>query len=763
MSTVDNFIYAENLCTGSQGDLLSNCIIENLRFLPYLDDKAEALVKDTGFVKAAQIPYLSGSTYATLKPIGIANANVRMMQENDYGVVSFRCLQTFGRPMLSLPSLEDLGIPNQEINITETIIVEDSNTEDNGIPLRDISVCGADDWCKVNAYLYNIRNLILAFSTDFSTLIASLEAIKKLINGTGDYYALPALADIVTAKCSASSSAKARALTELSNAISHVGGMGSEWQRDQVLEALTTAESFVENSYDFTNLCSELNTNVADPLRNNINDNTDFTTFDYNITTGVAIYIEELNYETSEKQIYIAQQILADWGVPANYDASNADSKQLLIRKTIVNHSFEIINLITYILNKIQALYTMSNVSQITTDINKYYTFYDYYIDFISYYTTNISGEFTDLVQEGVPTSVASEFEAVITQLNNLTSSFTLGTVLSDVDTADAAEDQEAAEAAVDSYLDNYGTQIKINVEFLRSKINEALNLYEGEDTLINNPNISPIAYSASGQTMTLNLGYDFTDKGKYYFADIAMAVGFGRLTNIESIQIGKELYLASDLRDDSGNPITGISETGCTKFSFTRHVLPTYDPVVEMYIYPGLPDQPYCPTVNSYNNFLVHKYSGMFTKLLAQEIQNEENSLIGLYVYTGYTPMNAAVENIYQVGTIDMNAINLNDPTLDDNSYESMLQRQVTSLTNSDSLITDGIITTNDLKHYFYSEPIGTPSSTPDNYHYLDIPDAMTLPNMAIIEFKNFPLGTSLKTPEITVKVTAADPYPKA
>jgi len=104
MSTIDNFIHAENLCTGSQGDNLANCIIENLRFLPYLDDKAESLVKDTGFVRAAPLQYLSGNTFVDLKPIGVANATVRMLQENDYGVVSFRCLQTFGRPMLALPS-----------------------------------------------------------------------------------------------------------------------------------------------------------------------------------------------------------------------------------------------------------------------------------------------------------------------------------------------------------------------------------------------------------------------------------------------------------------------------------------------------------------------------------------------------------------------------------------------------------------------------------------------------------------------------------
>lgn len=763
MNTINNFIHAESLCTGSQGDNLSNCIVENLRFLPYLDDKAEALVKDTGFVKASQLPYLSGNTFVDLKPIGVANASVRMMTQNDYGVVSFRCLQTFGRPMLTLPSLEDLGIPNQELNIIEQLSVSDDSIITNDIPLRDVAACGVDDWCKVNAYLFNIRNLTLAFSTEFSTLIASLEAIKKLIDGTGDFYSLPALGDIVDAKCTSSAAAKTLALAEFDSAITFITGLTVDWHRDYALQTVTNARALVDGSYDFTTLCGELTANVTDPLRNNINDNTDFTIFDFNITSGVAVYIEALDYDISEKKIYIGQSFIGDWGVPPSYDPLVSDNKQLLIRKVAVNYSYEIINLITYILNKIQSLYTMSNVSQIADDIAKYESYLDIYDTYMAHYYTSLTTQFTDLTQEDVPDSLATEFETVVTALNNLRLSYSSGTVVADVEAAVVAEDQEAAETAVNNYLDVSGTQLTIDVANLKTKVEDALNLYEGTDSLIDNPNISPISYSSSGEVMTLNLGYDFKDKSKYYFADIAYAVGFGRLTDISSIQIDNEIYTAEDLFDSSGNPVTGISEAGCTKFSFTRHVMPTYDPVVEMYIYPGLPDQPYCPTVNSYNNFLVYKYSGMFTKLLPSDLQNEEYSIIGLYVYTGYTPMDAKVENIYQVGTIDMNAINLNDPTLDDSSYESMLQRQVTSLVNSNALIKNGVITTEDLKHYFHSEPIGTESATPDAYHYLDIPDAMTLPNMAIVEFKNFPLGNSLKAPKITIKFTADDPYPKA
>ena len=760
MSTIDNFIHAENLCTGSQGDNLANCIIENLRFLPYLDDKAESLVKDTGFVRAAPLQYLSGNTFVDLKPIGVANATVRMLQENDYGVVSFRCLQTFGRPMLALPSLQDLGLPSQEINITESLVIDNDATDVDGIPLRDISDCGTDNWCKVNVYLFNSRNLILAYSTEFSTLISSLEAIKRLINDSGDYYSLPTLAGVVNTKCTTASTAKAAALAELDAGISFVTGLASDWHRDYALQTLTNARALVNASYDFTSLCSELSTNVTSPLISNINDNTDFTTFDFNITTSAANYIGDLDYDLSEKKVFIAQQFISDWGTPASYDPTVSLDKQMLIRRVAVNYSYEIINITSYIMNKILSLYSMSNESQISDDIAKYKAYLALYVTYKAHFYDSITTQFTDVSQEGAPDSLASEFETAVTTLHSLVTTFTT----QNVETAILeAVDNEAGEAIVDAFLDSIGTQQRIDIASLKTEIEDALNLYTGNESLIDNPNISPSSVSASGEVTTLNLGYDYTDKSKYYFADLAYAVGFGRLTNISSIQIDDEIYTSEDLFDNAGNPVTGISESGCTKFSFTRHVMPTYDPVVEMYIYPGLPDQPYCPTVNSYNNFAVNKYSGMFTKLLPADVQNEEYSIIGLFIYTGYRPMESTVENIYQVGTVDMNAINLNDPTLDDNSYESMLQRQVTSLVNSSSLIRDGVITTDDLKFYFHSEPIGTPSLTPDNYHYLDIPDAMTLPNMAIVEFKNFPLGESLKAPKITIRFTADDPYPKA
>ena len=760
---LDSFIFAENLCTGSQGDLLSNCILENLRFLPFLEDKVESTVKDQGLIRVRQLPYLSGTVYAELSPIGIANARARMMMENDYGVVSFRCLQAFNRPMLSLPRLLDIGLTPREVNITETLTVEQDNLDLGGVPLRDLALCLGDSWCIVLAYIYNSRNLLASFSTQFATIISKLNGIASIINESGNYYLLPGLASDIATAFSTISTAKSTALTTLDNAINHTTGMSSAWDRDFALNLFNNAYAIVNGSIDLTALNISITTNVVDPLVNNITSSTDFTTFNFNITNDVANFVEGLDYSADQNEIYVAQQLLSTWGTPPSYDHLDTDSVQYLMRSVIVTYIYEIINVATSILSQIQALYTMSNVSQITSTIYKLNDELSLLSSQSSYYYTPINGQLIDLI-EGDITSYGSKYQTALTNLNSLLTVFTLGTVIADVEAAVIAEDQEAAETAVDTYFDSYGTNLRIQINNMKTQIEDALNLYTSTSSpTVTNPNVSPVSYSASGSVMTLNLGYDYKDKSKYYFADIALAVGFGRLINIESIQIDDEIYLAQDLRDEAGNPITGISESGCTKYTFVRHVLPTYSPIIEMYIYPGLPNQPYCPTVNKYNNYAVTKYSGMFSKMLPVSEQNPEGSMMGLYVYTGYRPMEATVENIYQLGTLDINAINLNDPTVDENSYEAMLQRHVTSLTNSSSLVKDGVITTEDLLFYFKADLVGTPSVTPDAYHYLDIPQAQTLPNLAMIEFLNFPLGTSLKIPTITIKCTAADPYPKA
>jgi hypothetical protein len=753
---LNSFVYAENLCTGSQGDQLSNCITENLRFLPYLDDKTEATVKDIGFIKAKQLPYLSGKTYVTLQPIGIANATAQMMQQNDYGVISFRCLEAFSRPMLSIPRLQDLGLLAKEINITETIIVEPTSVVTGGVPLRDITACLGDIWCIADAYLFNTRNLSLSYSTSIATVISGLEAIKKLINGTGDYYTLPSLASKVSTALASANTANSTVINQFDLAIAHVTSMPVTWDRTYLLDTFNSAKTLIVSSFDLATLNTSIQTNVVTPL-SVITSATDFTIFDFNITDGVAVWITALDLSNSQQKIFSTQQLLGSWGTPPSYDPSVTNAKQYLIRNVAVMYIYEIFNAITYILDKVQVLYNVSNVSQTINEITEYEAKLAIYASYQDHSYSSIISQFTDITLSVDSISYGAKYTAALEVLNTLVTTFSTGTVKADILALDPALDtyRVSVETRIDAYWDAAGTSFKIQLSNMKTLIEDAIRVPSAIDLsgggLATNPNTpTAVTYSASGEVMTLNLGYDFKDKNKYYFADVALAVGFGRLTQLHSIQIGEELYLAENMLDSAGNPVTGISEAGASKYTFTRNVLPTYSPVVQMYIYPGLPNQPYCPTVNAYNNFAVTKYSGMFTKLLPISAQNPTGSTMGLYVFTGYKPLEATVENIYQLGSIDINSINLNDPTIDDKSYEAMLQRQVVSLTNSNSLLRDGVITTDDLKYYFKAE-------------IFDTTNTMSLSNLAIVEFINFPLGSSVKVPEIIMNFTVADPYPKA
>ncbi len=154
------------------------------------------------------------------------------------------------------------------------------------------------------------------------------------------------------------------------------------------------------------------------------------------------------------------------------------------------------------------------------------------------------------------------------------------------------------------------------------------------------------------------------------------------------------------------------------------------------MYIYPGTLDQPYCPTVNRYHNYLTSKYYGMFTKMDGEDM--------GVYIYRGYQPMYGTVEEVVEIGKLDLNSINLNDPSLDQKSYEAMLMKVTKNLTNSSSI--DGeAVSTNDLKYYLASKIINEAET--NNY-----------PGLAIIEFKHFPLGEGVSIPKIKVNVVSED-----
>jgi hypothetical protein len=125
-----------------------------------------------------------------------------------------------------------------------------------------------------------------------------------------------------------------------------------------------------------------------------------------------------------------------------------------------------------------------------------------------------------------------------------------------------------------------------------------------------------------------------------------------------------------------------------------------------------------------------------MFTKM--------EGEQVGLYVYTGYRPMKATVEKVTKIGEVNYNSINLNDPSMDPKSYETMLKKEIKNLTNATS-INGEPISTDDLKYYTSSE-IDEPLRA-NNY-----------PTLAIIDFRRFPLKSNLNFPKITVFVKSTD-----
>lgn len=745
MSTnlLDSFIFSENLCTGSQGDKFSNCILENLRFLPFTNDQFDSSFKDGSFCKQGLLPYLSGNTYVQLKPIAISNPIARMQQENDYGVVGFRCLDSFSRPLLSLPRLQDIGMQPKSLVVTEKFDTDSLATIVNSIPLKDPSQCQNDSDCLASTYIFNARNNLLAYSSQLNTILGLMTTIKTLILNSGNYYELPTLVSTTSDNLSILETRLASVISSLDSVLAL-----QEPEYSYVKEIITTCKNIIL-SINLLSFSSGLITNVTNPIQLNINASTDFTTFNYNITQAIVDYISDINIELSQKQIFIAQQLLAVFGTPASV-AITSEYNQKLYRSLIISNIYEIFNIATYILNKIQVLYSVSNVSQNIALISDNFAFYDLYKSFISLYSS-VDSLLVDLVDSSGYTSKASDYSILLSKLDDFTGLFYIDSLVNSVTniensigTPTEPEDlQDAYQEVIGNFYDSIGTASKITLSSIKAKIDSIL--VSNNTTSVTNPNVSPTVYSSSGQVMTINLGYSFKDKQKFYFADIAYAVGFGTLENIESITIGEELYLAESIIDSFGQPISGLSMSGCTRYTFNRKVLPTYEPEVEMFIYPGIPNQPYCPTVTKYHNYASCMYSGMFTKLLPEVEQNADNSLIGLYVFTNYKPMLGTVENLYQLGTININAINLNDPSLKDSSYEYMLQRQVVSLTNSSSLVKDGLITTDDLKYYFKAS-IADPTK------------ASNLRNMAIVEFKNFPLGNALKAPDIVIKFKATD-----
>ena len=734
MSTgrIDNFVGAQNFCTGSQTDF-STCIANNLRFLPFNEDTYEASGYGGINIREATLPYISGTSYVIAQPMAIANVLTRQLQKNSFGVVSFRCPDVFSKPRMPLPRLQDLGLPAEELlNITDVdMSVPDPSTalDFYGIPLVDLTLC-TDEVCRRSAYFKNSINLSIGYTRALSIVVNKSDLIQGTINNVGDYYALPEYATDLDDKNTEAALILDRLVQELTSLQLEIGNVA------------ITPES--QNYYDYmidmtniaTSLCSLLSsvplqatmyTNVVEPLVTSIDEFTDFTTYDFEITSTVSEYLRDYNYDELFNLSILERQIVVVYGTVPRVTYS-PENYQILLSTIGVNYSSEVFSEQSSIITFIQRLYNYSQVPQLIDETRTILSKYDALKLYGPFYTTNLLGEF-DSGEPEHDAAMNTMVQSTADLLNQFTVMYSGGNILDNVEAIYNPEDSNSKDrvaAELDLYFSEVGDPVKINLARHHGFI------------------IAATQVAPEQKVEDIKFGTDFKDSGVFHFADIAYSIGFSRLTNLTQITIEDEVYDLTAIVDEDGNPLTGISQSGCTKFTFTRHVMPTYSPVIEMYIYPGTPDQPYCPTINKYHNFAACSYSGMFSKLLPQVDQNSGSDM-GLYVYKGYRPMTGVVEELIRIGKVDINSINLNDPSLDNKSYEAMIQQEVLNLTNASSIVND-TITTDDLKYYSSSKIVD--QSQLNNYL-----------NMAIVEFKQFPIGTSFTLPKISLLVTAEDP----
>ncbi len=734
MSTgrIENFVGAQNFCTGSQTDY-STCIANNLRFLPFNEDT----YSQAGFagisISQATLPYIAGTSYVKAQPLAIANIVTRQLQKNSFGVVSFRCLDVFSKPRLPLPRLQDLGLPEEELlNITEIDMTVPEEDKDDaldfyGIPLVDVSTC-EDDLCRLTGHFQNVINLSIGYSKAVSIVVNQGDLIAGTINNLGNYYLLPDYAIEMDTKAFEADEILERSLIELQGMLDNLTITHDYFTI--MNNMIVIAEGLIDQ-LQLVPLETDMHVNVTWPLISTIDSSTDFTVYDFEITKAVAEYLAEYDFSYLFNISFLERELVRVFGVRPRTTYTE-ENYQLLLNTIGVSYATELFDKQSNMLILIQRLYNYSSVPQILDETNAILATYNILLAYESFYTTDLQGKFLssdpdkDLAMEALIDS-----SSVI--IGQFTVMYSGGDILQRVGNLYNPADSDAKDLIVhelDLYFSEVGDVAKILDARHRASIVEATQV-ASEDKL-----------------NTVDFSTDFKDSGVFHFADIAYSIGFSRITDLKQILIDDEVYNLTGIVDEDGNPVTGVSSKGCTKFTFTRHVMPTYSPVIEMYVYPGTPDQPYCPTVNKYHNYNACSYSGMFSKLLPTIDQNSGSDM-GLYVFKGYEPMKGTVQELIRIGKVDINSINLNDPSLDNKSYETMIQKEVLNLTNADSIVND-TITTDDLKYYLSSKIVN--ESQLNNY-----------PNMALVEFKNFPLGSSFNLPKISLLLTAEDPIVKA
>ena len=710
-TATEAFIFAETLCSGSTLDNYATCILNNMRFMPYTKDNTVSLAgSQNGIVSNVDLPALAGKTYIDLKPIAISDVKVRMLQKNDSGQVRFRCLDVFSQPMLPLTDLQDLGLEHLTVKHAD----------------------GVTSFNITNAIDFDTEGSIGA-CTDSYTYYAGVPI--KCIDDTGltpseiqDYLMYNIRSHIIFA-----SNLYNSIDTELSNIRVILANNGDynkllTKQRyitdnlvvlNEVLDIVTGLltfysptqiyykQNFSDTLAGFYDLSSTINDYLS-PISQYVTTSTDWSTFQYyNELLGIVANIDILNSNISYlRGFYLLSHCIA---FAKLFQSTYVDNKESDILASLRNkYDVENFNLVNKLTTKIQSY----SVGVIKLDLAEEFAEYDSLRSFYRIFMSQNSLNIYNLISNPI-------------SFFNFSSNPT---------------------------LDELNT-------FWQSKGNTLMTEVSSLYTIL-------AAKELSTATITeLDLGASFKDQGKYYFANVAYAVGFGTLSNIHQLQIDNNIYDTTAITSSNGSVVDQISQSGCTKYRFKQKLFTgaeinnsnTQD--VEMYIYPGTADQPFCPTINKYHNPAVCNYSGLFTKLTENADGSVDSSL---FLYKNYNPIANTLQELIKLGSSDINAIDLSLPTLDQNSTEAFIKRQIVALSNSSSMIKDATITTKDLKYYVRANLIGSiapvEASSPISHQGLQVNNAINYPYLAIIEFVNMPLGQNFKAPAVRALMTAVD-----
>ncbi len=726
-TATEAFVFAESLCSGSVTDNYATCILNNMRFMPYTKDTNVSLVSNSaGIMSNIDLPAIAGKTYIDLKAIAISDLRARMLQKNDSGQVRFRCLDVFSQPLLPLIDLQDLGLEDKsltgetgslltvsnalDLGLTEPTTCTDGHTYYTGVPIICLD-SATDDSTRYYRMVYNIRSHIIYLNNVLNEIDTGLVTIKSIIDNNGDYNKLLGLYNGLYAKQAA---------------ISRISSIVVNLQTYS--KTLSIGNAFIELTIDtFIDNFGSLNLSCLSAIGDYIHENEDWTHFQY--YTEIRAISQGIYSLTTNRDyliiFYITSLSVALLKVmPTDYNESNSTQKNEFEASLGLKYASEFYNAINTVFNKIQS-YTIGATSlhleAEKSRLESLYILYDR--GFLHTFDSSTHSAIWPIVQ-----AVQDVYN---TGLDAFYSYFDFG----DIPTLEE--------------LNN----------FYSSKGNYTISTYNNLYSVMNNP-----AGSSISNLTEIDLGASFKDSGKYYFANVAYAVGFGTLSNIHQIQIDDNIYDTTAIIKADGTVVDQISQEGCTKYRFKQKLFSGVDnnantQEVEMYIYPGIRNQPFCPTINKYHNMASCKYTGLFTKLL----ENADGAIeSALFLYKGYEPLKGQLSELIKLGSADINSIDLSLPNIDLNSPDSFIKRQIVSLNTSSTLLMNNVITSKDLRYYLKANLVGTVApvgvNSPVQHQGLNVPTANNFPYLAIIEFVGLPLGSSIKVPSIKILATAID-----